>query len=79
MWSANTPRSSTAWIDNARQRALIIAAALDKGRAVQPLPASGAGDDAARVIDSRGRVVAASANVAGEPALCRVGGAGPCP
>lgn len=63
--------------DNARQRALIIAAALDKGRAVQPLPASGAGDDAAQVIDSRGRVVAASANVAGEPALFHASAAAP--
>ncbi|MET7764045.1 ATP-binding protein [Streptomyces sp. NPDC005393] len=63
--------------DNARQRALIIAAALDKGRAVQPLPASGAGDDAAQVVDRHGRVIAASANVAGEGALFHTRAAAP--
>ncbi|MDT0545064.1 MULTISPECIES: HAMP domain-containing sensor histidine kinase [Streptomyces] len=62
---------------SARQRALIIATALDKGRPVQPLPASGAGDDVAQVVDSRGRVVAASENVAGEHALFHVRPAAP--
>ncbi|GAA0981898.1 sensor histidine kinase [Streptomyces rhizosphaericus] len=57
--------------DSARQRALIIAAALDKGRTVQPLPASGDGDDVTQIVDHRGRVIAASGNVAGEPALFR--------
>ncbi|GAA1694175.1 sensor histidine kinase [Streptomyces yatensis] len=57
--------------DSARQRALIIAADLDKGRAVRPLPASGTGDDVTQIVDHRGRVIAASGNVTGEPALFR--------
>ncbi|MCQ8195331.1 sensor histidine kinase [Streptomyces rugosispiralis] len=67
--------------DSARQRALIIAATLDKGRAAQPLPASGAGDDVTQIVDHRGRVITASGNVTGEPVLFRtlkpVPGGGP--
>lgn len=57
--------------DAARQRAQDVASALDRGAVWAVVPPAGSGETVVQVIDRAGRIVAASPNVAGEPALVR--------